>query len=124
MVPGELVQAVRLEPRFGPLISLPGTQITAPLLDQKPFEPPRDVPVDLSELVGGVAGAKVVAPPAQDRVEHRDHIADVDADPVAPGAFTDPDPYPGHGRLAGPAVQVITHDARCSHNRPDMRARK
>ena len=52
------VQAVPVKPLLGPLIGLSGTQISAPLLDQKPFQPPRDVPVDLGELVGGVAGAE------------------------------------------------------------------
>ena len=63
------VQAVPVKPLFGPLSGLSGTQVAAPLLDQKPLQPPRDVPVDLAELVGGVAGAKVVAPAAQDRIQ-------------------------------------------------------
>jgi hypothetical protein len=32
-------------------------------------ETPDDVPVEVSELVGGIAGAEVVAPAAQDRVQ-------------------------------------------------------
>src|ERR1700758_3812057 len=71
---GQTVQAVSLEPRACPLINLPGTQVTAPLLDEKTFEPPRDVAIDLDELLSGVAGAKVVAPTAQNRVEFCDEL--------------------------------------------------
>jgi hypothetical protein len=39
--------------------------------------------LDLLELVGGVAGAKVVAPAAQDRRQRRDHVADIDSEPIA-----------------------------------------
>src|SRR6185503_2296057 len=79
------VQAVPVEPLLGPLIGVPATEVAAPLLNHQAEQPPRDVFVDLAELVGGVAGAKVVAPAAQDRIQYRDHVADVDSDPVAPG---------------------------------------
>src|SRR4029077_19990707 len=123
------VQAVPVEPLLGPLIGVPATEVAAPLLNHQAEQPPRDVFVDLSELVSGVAGAKVVAPAAQDRIQYRDQIADVSSDPVAPGEVADLDPYPGHSRLAGPAVQVITHDAALfpqppRHARPEMTTQK
>jgi hypothetical protein len=53
-------------------------------LDQQALESPRDVTVDLPELVGGVPGTEVVSPAAQHRVQIRDHLADV----LDPGATT------------------------------------
>ena len=80
------MQAVPVEPLSCPLIGLSRTQITAPLLKQKPFKPPHDVPIDLDELDSGVAGTKIIAPAAQDRIELRDHVTDVSSDPIAAGA--------------------------------------
>jgi hypothetical protein len=51
-----------------------------------PLKPPDHVAIDLLELVGGVAGAKVVAPAAQDRIQRRDHVADIDSEPIAAAA--------------------------------------
>jgi hypothetical protein len=123
------VQAVGVKPRFGPLIGLTSTQIAAPLLDQKPAEPPYDVVIDLTELVGGVAGTKVVAPATQDRIDIRDHVADIGPDPIAPGAVTHLGPYPGHGPLRRPAMQVVAHEALLlpqppRHARPEVTTQK
>jgi hypothetical protein len=54
------VQAEFLEPAWSPSLGLAGAQVAALALDQQALEPPRDVAVDLDELVGGIAGAKVV----------------------------------------------------------------
>ena len=81
MVPRKSVQAVPVEPLLGPLIGLSGTQVAAPLLDHQAEQPPSHVPVDLAELRGGVAGAKVVAPATQDRSQRRDHVTDIDTRP-------------------------------------------
>src|SRR6476659_9724560 len=123
------VQAVPVKPLFSPLTGLPGTQVAAPLLDHQAEQPPHHIPVDLTEFDPGVAGAKVVAPPAQDRIEIRDHIANIGSDPVASGALPDLGSHSGHGRLAGPAVQVIAHDALLfpqppRHARPEVTAQK
>src|SRR5580700_8647825 len=58
----ELVQAQPVKPLLSPLGRLPGTQVPAPFLDQKTVQAPRDVPVGLAELDGGVPGAEVVTP--------------------------------------------------------------
>src|SRR5262249_29982198 len=60
----ESVQAVPVEPLFGPLTSLSGTQVAAPLHHHQAEQTPRDVAVDLKELDGGVASTKVSAPAA------------------------------------------------------------
>jgi len=41
-----LVQAVPAKPLLSPLFDMVGTQVAATLLDQKPCQPPRHVPVD------------------------------------------------------------------------------
>src|SRR5215203_5560766 len=106
----QAVQAVPVEPLFGPLIGLSGTQVAAPLRDHQAEQPPRDVAVDLDELVGGVAGTKVVAPATYDRIEIRDHITDIGSSPIAAGAVTGLVAQPCQCRLAGPPVQVVAHD--------------
>src|ERR1019366_3916762 len=96
--PAEAVQAPSLEPLTRPLISLPSAQVAAPLLDHQAVEPPRHVPVGLDELNGGVPGAEVVAPAAQQRIEIRDHLADVlYAYAAAAGPVRDLVPEPFHG---------------------------
>ena len=74
MVP-ELVQAQPVQPLLRPLSRL-ARRFPATFLDQKTLQAPRDVPVGLAELDGGVPGAEVVAPAVQQRVEIRDHISD------------------------------------------------
>src|ERR1700730_17734496 len=108
---GELVQAQPVQPFLGPLVRLPGAQVPAALLDQQAFQPPCGVPVDLTELDGGVPGAEVVTPAAQQRVQDRDHVTDV-LDPYAVAAGTIPDLLPDalHRPLRGPAVQVVADD--------------
>src|ERR1700752_1193584 len=82
----------------------------AALLDHQALQAPFDVPVDLPELDGGVPGAEVVPPAAQQRVQVRDHLADVRSDAVAAGAGVYFLPEPLHRPLRGPAVQVIADD--------------
>src|SRR5487761_435432 len=108
---GELVQALPVQPFLGPLVRLPGSQVPAAFLDQQAFEPPRGVPVDLTELDGGVPGAEVVTPAAQQRVQVRDHLADIlHPDAVTAGAVPDLLPDALHRPLRRPAVQVVAHD--------------
>src|ERR1700728_835646 len=108
---GELVQAEPVQPFLCPLADLSGAQVPAAFLDQKTFQAPRDVPVDLAELGGGVPGAEVVAPAAQQRVDIRDHFADVfHPHAVAAGSGPDLVPEPLHRLLRGPAVQVVADD--------------
>src|SRR6266702_7346845 len=96
----EPVQALSLEPLACPPVSLPGAQVPAPLLHHQALEPPRHMPVDLNELVSGVPGAEVVAPAAQQRVQVRDHLADILRPcAVAPGTGTDLLPEPFHRQL-------------------------
>src|SRR5215471_18896161 len=73
----QAVQAVPVEPFLCPRLGLPGVQVAAPLFDHQAVEPHDHIPVGLAELGGGIAGAEVVAPAAQDRVEVRDHVADI-----------------------------------------------
>src|ERR1022692_4256340 len=73
----QAVQAVPVEPVLGPRLGLSGSQVPAPLLDHQSAEPEHHVLVGLAELDGGVPGAEVVAPAAQDRIQVRDHIADI-----------------------------------------------
>ena len=48
----QLMQALVVEPvARRPLVRLTGTKVAATLLDQQTFQPPRDVPVDLEELL-------------------------------------------------------------------------
>ena len=54
----EPVKALLVEAVFSPLLGLAGTKVATRLLHLKTVEPPHHVPVDLSELVGGVAGAE------------------------------------------------------------------
>src|SRR3954465_14998561 len=105
------IRTMPVKPLLGPLIGFSGTQVAPPLLDPQAEQTPHHVPIDLVELGGGIAGAKVVAPATQDRIQIRDHVADIASDPGASGALAHLGPHPGHGRLAGPAVQVVAHDA-------------
>src|SRR5215475_808011 len=105
------VQALPSKPLLCPLIELSSTQVATPLLDQKPFEPPHHIPVDLVKLGGGVASTKGIAPTAQERIQVRDQITDIESDPTAAGAVANLGPQSGHGRLAGPAEQVVAHNA-------------
>src|SRR6516164_203309 len=119
------VQAVPVEPLCGPLIGLSSTQVAAPLFDHQAEQPPHHIPVDLGELIGGVAGAKVVTPPAQDWIQVRDHITDIQADAVTAGAVTDlgpprrarPVPHcgttPHRHRRSAPAPPPDGGTARC-----------
>src|SRR5260370_40741279 len=78
----QAIQAVPVEPLLGPLIGLSGTQVATPLPAHQVTEPSHHVPVDLAELYGGVPGSKVIAPAAQDRIQIRDHVADVRSRPA------------------------------------------
>src|SRR5260221_6623502 len=107
----ELVQAQPVQPLLRPLVSLPGAQVPAAFLDQKTPQRPRDVPVGLTELDGSVAGAEVVSPAAQQRVQVREHVTDIPhSGAVAASAGTDLLPEPLHRPGRGPAVQVIADD--------------
>src|ERR1700734_283391 len=90
----EPVEPVPVEPVLCPRVSLPGVQVPAPLLDHEASEPLPDVVVGLAELRGGVPGAEVVPPAAQQRVQVRDHHADVVPCAVAAGAGADLVPEP------------------------------
>src|SRR5258708_7640487 len=121
----EPVQAVPVEPVFRPRLGLTGPQVPAPLLDHQGAEPPHDVVVGLAELIGGVPGAEVVTPAAQDRIEVRDHVADVGPGAVPAGPVPDFRPEPLHRPLRGPAVQVVADDPLLlpqppCHARPEM----
>src|SRR5690242_11612319 len=105
------VQAVPVEPVFCPGVDLPGVQVPAPFLDHEATEPVHDVVIGLPELDGSVPGAEVVPPAAQDRVEVRDHLADVLPRAVSAGAVPDLLPEPLHGPLGRPPVQVVAPDA-------------
>src|SRR5258708_8545839 len=104
----ELVQAQPVQPLLRPLLSLSRAQVPAAFLDQKTLQPPRDVPVGLTELDGSVPGAEVVAPAAQHRVQLPDHTPDISHScAVAAGAGADLLPEPLHRPGRGPAVQVV-----------------
>src|SRR5487761_655325 len=107
----EPVQAVPVEPVFCPGVGLPGVQVPAPFLDHEAAEPVHDVVVGLAELDGSVPGAEVVPPAAQDRVQVRDHLADVLPRAVSAGAVPDLLPEPLHSPLGRPPVQVVAPDA-------------
>src|SRR5438105_10534554 len=100
-----------LEPFARPGDELTRTQVAAVALAHQPPEPALHVAVDLNELAGGVAGAKVVAPTAQDRVELRDHLADIRSGAVAAGERPDPLAHPYHRLMRGPALKVVAADA-------------
>src|SRR5208283_1567939 len=100
-----------VEPLFCPRLSLSAPEVTAPLFDHQAAEPEYYVVVGLAEFIGGVPGAEVVAPAAQQRIQVRDHLTDVlHSDAVAAGAVPDLGPEPFHRLLRGPAVQVVAHD--------------
>src|SRR5579859_6708222 len=106
----EPVEPVPVEPVFGPRTGLPGVQVPTPFPDHQGAEPPHDVAVSLDELHGGVPGAEVVPPAAQQRVQIRDHLADVRPHAIPTGTGTDFLPEPLHRPLRGPAVQVVADD--------------
>src|SRR6185437_15554128 len=90
-----------------PLTRLPGVEVTAPLLDLEPEQPRHNITVNLTELLGGVAGAEVVSPTAQDWVEILDHPLDAGSCPVDTGAVPNFLPKPLHRPLRRPPVQVV-----------------
>jgi len=70
----------------------------------------RSISVNLS---AALPVRKVIAPPTQDRIQCRDHITEIESDPIAAGAVTDLGPPPGPmAVLAGPAVAGSS--ARCA----------
>src|SRR5437879_13716613 len=83
----QAMQAVPVEPLLGPPISLTSVQVPASLVDHQGAKPLVHVAVDLAELGGGVPGSEVVAPAAQDRIQVRDHVADIRSRPAAVGPF-------------------------------------
>src|SRR5207253_1546642 len=56
------------------------------------------------------SGHAVATPAAQQRVEVRDHVADIPPCAVAAGLGMNLLPEPLHGLLRGPAVQVVADD--------------
>src|SRR2546428_10743775 len=100
-----------LKPRACPLLALARPDVATVALSHQATEPTLDVAVDVDELDGGVPGAKVVAPAAQDRIELRDHIADVRSGAVAAGERPDPLAHLSHRILRGPALKVVAADA-------------
>src|SRR4051812_5525192 len=107
----EPVQAPLVEPALSPLVGLSGMQVAAPLLHKQAPQPAHHIAVDLTELRGGVPGAEVVSPTAQDRVQVLDQPFDWNACTVATGAVPDFPTKPLHRPLRGPPVQVVAHDA-------------
>jgi hypothetical protein len=63
----ELVKVKAHKPLTRPPISHPDAQIATLALDHQALESPRDLAVDLDELVGGIASTKVIPPAAQHR---------------------------------------------------------
>src|SRR6185437_5290603 len=57
-----------------------------------------------------VPGAEVASPAAQQRVQVRDHLADIRSCAVLPGAGAYLLPEPLHRPLRGPPVQVVADD--------------
>src|SRR5258708_9551828 len=106
----EPVEPVPVEPVLCPGLRLSGSQVPTPFLDHQATEPSHHVVVGLPELDGGVPGAEVVPPAAQQRGQVRDHLADISPCAVAPGAGVDFLPEPFHRLLRGPAVQVVADD--------------
>src|SRR5258708_3547267 len=107
----EPVEPVPVEPVFCPRLGLTGVQVPTPFPDHQGAEPPHDVVIGLAELPGGIPGAEVVPPAAQQRVQVRDDLADVCSRAVAAGTGVNFVPEPLHRLLRGPAVQVVAHDA-------------
>src|SRR5262249_43351672 len=122
----QLEQSLLMQPCARPEIGLSRAKVAALALDEQALEPPFDVAVDLSELLGGVPGPEVVAPSAQDRVQFRDHLADV-LDPAATatiGLDFDLGSNALHRAQRWPAVQVVATDAALQqppgHPRPEV----
>src|ERR1039458_1907290 len=104
-----------LEPLARPGCRLAGPKVAPVPLDQQTAEAANDVVVDLDELLGGVAGPKVVAPAAQDRVQVRDDLADVLARSPAAGLGFDRASDARHRSLRGPALEVVAANAALQH---------
>ena len=69
----QAIEAVGLEPVARPDFPLAGLQVAAVTLAHQATQSAADVVVDLEELPRGVPGTKVVAPPAQDRIDRGVH---------------------------------------------------
>src|SRR6266508_3325296 len=95
----QLVQALVVDTVLSPTGRLTGTQVAAALLDEKPFEPPRHVTVELTELVGCVAGAEVVAPSPKEQVQRRERLFQLGSDPASIGEVSNPSACPFHRPL-------------------------
>ena len=100
-----------LKPLPSPCAGLARRQMATLPLDQQAAEPVDDVPVQGIEHTGGVAGAKVGAPATQDRVDHRDRLADISVAAVPTGVGLDLLAQPLLGSLRWPALEVIAADA-------------
>src|SRR5664279_1361548 len=85
MVPMSWCSPLVVEPGIRPLERLPGTQGAAPLLDQQTEQPPRDVTVKGTKLLGCVPGTEVVAPSPQEQVQTRDQVLQLHTDPTQQG---------------------------------------
>src|SRR2546428_13547838 len=107
-----------LKPRACPRLPLARPDVATVALSHQATEPTLDVAVDVDELDGGVPGAKVVAPAAQDRIELRDHIADVRSGAGAAGERPDPPAHLFHRIPAGPAPEVVAAESARNSPRP------
>src|SRR5262249_10357524 len=88
-------------------------------LHEEVGEPTLHVVVDLVELLRGVAGAEVVAPASQDRVQLADqHPHILDPVPAPPGLLLHALPPPIHAALGGPALEKVQALALLPPDRP------
>ena len=106
----QLVQALVAEPGAGPTVRLARVQVAAPLLYEQAVQSPRHVAVHRDELVGGVAGAEVVAPSPKEQVEPPDDDLQLLSHLAPTGHGLDPHPGTLHGPQRRPAVEVVAHD--------------
>jgi len=76
-----------------------GRQTRSGTLEEQPAESPFDILVDISEMVRRVAGAKVLTPATEHRIEVRNDDAEVRVAPCPECQVTHARTHPRHGTL-------------------------
>src|SRR6266508_988527 len=90
-----------------PSFGFTGTKLTTFALDAHRTQPLPEVAVDVDELVRRIPGAEVAAPPAQHRIEVRDHLANVIMAPCSWSQLLHALSHPLHAALCRPSLKKV-----------------
>src|SRR5262249_12169901 len=118
--PAQAVEPVAFDEEIvRPSSSLARALVATLPLHEEALEPPSHVAVDLLELVRRVAGAEVVAPAAQHRVQAADqHPHVLHPVPAPSGQLLHALPHPLHAAQRGPSLEEVHALPRPHPDRP------